>query len=88
MEIWKATENDLPGMVDLWWEMQSSQDDYDLQFYKTKSENECRDLARTYFSMMISDKDHLILSVEMVRRIRDEFADALKGKSHVVTQSK
>jgi ribosomal protein S18 acetylase RimI-like enzyme len=61
MQISKATENDLAGMVDLWWEMQSSHDDYDLRFYKTKTENECRDLARTYFSIMISDNNHLIL---------------------------
>lgn len=61
MEICKATERDLPGMVDLWWEMQSSHDEYDPQFYKTKSERECRDMARTYFSRMISDKNHLIL---------------------------
>jgi GNAT superfamily N-acetyltransferase len=61
MEISKATENDLPAMVDLWWEMQSSHNHYDPQFYKTKSESECRILAQTYFSIMLADKTHLIL---------------------------
>jgi ribosomal protein S18 acetylase RimI-like enzyme len=61
MEVLKATESDLPRIVDLWWEMQSSHNEYDPRFYKTKSESECRNLARTYFSIMIADKDHLIL---------------------------
>lgn len=60
MEIRKATKRDLSGIVDLWWEMQSSHDAYDLKFYRTKSEVECRELAKIYFAELLGDENHLV----------------------------
>ena len=61
MEIRQATEEDLPAIVDLWWEMQSSHNSYDQKFSETKSEDRCRELAMIYFSKMVNEEDHLIL---------------------------
>lgn len=61
MDIWEATETDLFQMVDLWWEMQSTHDNYDLNYYHTKTEYECRELAKRYFKEFLYDKNHFFL---------------------------
>jgi len=68
VKIRDAAERHLLGMVDLWWDMQSSHYDYNERFYQTKSEKECRKLAREYFKKLLHDKNHLVLVAEELRR--------------------
>ena len=69
MKIWEATEIDLTQMIDIWWEMQSSHDNYDPKYYQTRSENECRGLARKYFKEFLLDKNHLFLVAGVSEKI-------------------
>ncbi len=80
MEIRKAGKRDISAIVDLWWEMQDSHHVYDPEYYRTRSEAECREISTRYFRQIIGAPDHgVFLALE---------ADRLVGMLHMAIRSK
>ena len=61
MLIRQATKNDMPQLVDLWWEMHTSHYAYDQPYYKLRERKMARIKTKAYFSNIIDSQDSIFL---------------------------
>lgn len=64
MKVRLAKLEDLSDLVSLWWELQSSQFEYDLFFYNTKSEQISKKISAEYFKFCLRKKNHILIVIE------------------------
>jgi ribosomal protein S18 acetylase RimI-like enzyme len=60
VEYRRATEGDLDGIFELWWEMQSSHIPYDRVWYGPRSKSACRPVWFDHVRNKLSDENSLI----------------------------
>lgn len=61
MRIRKARKSDLPQIVDLWWEMQTSHYKYDRPYYKLRTKKVLRRNIEKYYSDIIESPESIFL---------------------------
>ncbi|MHC1590563.1 MAG: GNAT family N-acetyltransferase [Candidatus Helarchaeales archaeon] len=59
-----AENKDLTDLVDLWWELFSTHQDYDPRFYSIKPERLSRILISEYFEKSMKSDDHIFVLAE------------------------
>lgn len=59
-----ATPEDLPDLVALWWELQSSHFHYDRYFYDVKPEKLSKVLTTEYYEMYLGHENHIFVVME------------------------
>ena len=64
MKVRVAKTEELPDLVNLWWELQSSHFAYDKKFYDVKPEKLSKVLVLEYFETFIENTNHIFIVME------------------------
>lgn len=64
MKIRKAARREIPRLVELWWDFQTTHPPYDPVFYRNKSKAECLRLCQKYYQVILASKNHIFLVAE------------------------
>ena len=88
IECRRATERDLDGIFELWWEMQSSHVAYDPLWYGPRPKSECKPACIERFRDKLSDPNSLIFIAEACGRPVGMVLGCVADRPPVVTQFK
>jgi len=88
MRIRKANKNDLPQLVDLWWEMHTSHYEYDRPYYKLRAQKVAKKNTEKHFSEIIDSPESIFVVAEDSKIIAGYLCAIVQNRPPVFQPSK